>query len=213
MGREFIDLFNGWAESYDRTVAGENVQYQEVFAGYDDILNAVVDYTDGANVLEFGVGTGNLTRKLINANYKVFGVEPSFEMLRIGQLKVPEAIIQEGDFLQFATPQVPVHSIVSSYAFHHLTDEEKEQAMKLYANILPEEGVVVFADTVFESEKAKKHSIERAIAAYHHDLADDLATEYYSDIPTLTDICRNQGFDVTFQQLNTYVWLMVAKKR
>ncbi|MYL35525.1 methyltransferase domain-containing protein [Pontibacillus yanchengensis] len=213
MGREFIDLFNGWAASYDKTVAGDDIEYRDVFQGYDAILKAVVAKTNGPNVLEFGVGTGNLTRQLINEGHHVYGIEPSMEMLKIGQLKVPEAKIQEGDFIDFTVPSEPIHSIVSSYAFHHLTDEEKEEAIEKYSELLASEGVIVFADTVFESQQAKRHMIEKAIASYFHNLAEDLSTEHYSDIPTLTTICRNHGFDVMFEQLNPYVWLMVAKKK
>ncbi|MFC0523662.1 class I SAM-dependent methyltransferase [Pontibacillus salicampi] len=213
MGREFIDLFDGWAKSYDQTVAGKDIQYQEVFKGYDDILHAVAVQAKGPNVLEFGVGTGNLTRKLVDQRFTVYGVEPSFEMLKIGQLKVPEAKIQEGDFIEFPSLDVPIDSIVSSYAFHHLTDEEKEEALEKYSNLLAPGGVIAFADTIFPTKQAKRHMIEKAIAAYHHNLAEDLSTEYYSDIPTLDEMCKRHGFEVMFEQLNQYVWLMKAIKQ
>lgn len=213
MGREFIDLFDGWASSYDQTVSGEDVEYKEVFAHYDDILNAVVDYTNGPNVIEFGVGTGNLTKKLINRGHSVIGIEPSSEMLKIAQIKVPDAKVHDGDFIDFPKPQVPVQSIVSSYAFHHLTDEEKDVAIGKYSSILEKGGRIVFADTVFETKASKRRAIETAIASHYNNLADDLSVEYYSDIPTLQAICKKYHFEVMFEQKNKYVWVMVAEKK
>lgn len=213
MGREFVDLFDGWAKSYDKTVSGEDIEYREVFENYDHILDSVVEHTVGPNVIEFGVGTGNLTRKLINKGYNVFGVEPSMEMLKIGQLKVPEAKIQDGDFIHFKSPDTPIQSIVSSYAFHHLTDEEKDVAIKQYRELLPKDVVIVFADTSFENQKSKRKMIETAIASYHYNLADDLTEEHYSEISTLQSICEKHDFEVRFEQKNKYVWVMIAKRK
>lgn len=66
MGREFISLFENWADSYDDTVVGHDLQYKEVFRNYDGILDDVVKRS-GHQVIEFGVGTGNLTAKLLAA--------------------------------------------------------------------------------------------------------------------------------------------------
>ncbi|MCD5325359.1 MULTISPECIES: class I SAM-dependent DNA methyltransferase [Pontibacillus] len=213
MGREFIDLFDGWAASYDQTVSGEDVEYKEVFADYDGILDAVVDHTKGPNVMEFGVGTGNLTKKLINRGHSVIGIEPSSEMLKIAQIKVPDAKVYDGDFIEFPKPEVQVDSIVSSYAFHHLTDEEKEMAISKYSHLLKKGARIVFADTVFETQASKRRAIETAIASHYNNLADDLSAEYYTDIPTLQRICKKYDFEVLFEQKNKYVWVMVAEKK
>jgi putative AdoMet-dependent methyltransferase len=214
MSREFVDLFNDWAKSYDQTVSEDgDIEYREVFENYDDILLSVVRNTKGPNVLEFGVGTGNLTRKLVNRGYNVFGIEPSEEMLKIGQLKVPEAKIKDGDFLDFPVPEEQITSIVSSYAFHHLTDNEKDRAIEKYGRILPEGGVIVFADTVFKDKKAKTSIMEQAIASYFNKLVDDLNSEHYTYLDTLKQMCDKHGFSVEFIQKNKYVWIMTATKK
>lgn len=214
MSREFVDLFNNWAQTYDQTVSEDgDIEYREVFESYDEILQSVVEDTKGPNVLEFGVGTGNLTRKLINRGYNVFGIEPSVEMLKIGQLKVPEAKIKDGDFLNFQVPDVQITSIVSSYAFHHLTDSEKEMAIEKYSSILPQGGVIVFADTVFKDKAARRTIMEQAIASYYNNLVDDLNSEHYTYLGILKGICEKHGFTVEFIQKNKYVWIMTATKK
>ncbi|WP_456271399.1 class I SAM-dependent methyltransferase [Bacillus sp. AK031] len=214
MSREFVDLFNHWAETYDHTVSEEgDVEYREVFDKYDEILQSVVSKSTGPNILEFGVGTGNLTRKLVNRGFTVYGIEPSEEMLKIGQLKVPEAKIKDGDFLNFPMPDEQITSIVSSYAFHHLIDEDKERAIKKYSAILPKGGVIVFADTVFKDKAAKREIMERAVASYYNNLVDDLNSEHYTYLDTLEGICNRHGFSVEFIQKNKYVWIMAATKK
>ena len=101
MGTEFNGLFDEWAHTYDSFVQGEDIQYKEVFAHYEDILEDVVNKSFG-NVLEFGVGTGNLTNKLLLAGRTVYGIEPSREMRMIAKEKLPkEFSITDGDFLSF----------------------------------------------------------------------------------------------------------------
>jgi putative AdoMet-dependent methyltransferase len=214
MSREFVDLFNDWAKTYDQTVSEDgDIEYREVFENYDDILRSVVNSIKGPNVLEFGVGTGNLTRKLVNHGYNVYGIEPSEEMLKIGQLKVPEAKIKDGDFLNFPLPEVQITSIVSSYAFHHLTDPEKDQAIEKYSHILPKDGVIVFADTVFKNKEAKRAIMEQAIASYFNNLVDDLNSEHYTYMDNLKLMCEKHGLTVEFIQKNKYVWIMTATKK
>ncbi len=126
MGREFIPLFEDWAATYDATVHGADKQYAAVFKGYDNILDSIVALS-GSNVLEFGPGTGNLTAKLAAANKKVFGVEPSPSMRKLAADKLSDkAVFSDGDF-GVSAPPFQIDTIVSSYAFHHLTDEKSER--------------------------------------------------------------------------------------
>lgn len=211
MGREFIDLFEEWAGSYDDSVAGKDPQYAAVFLHYDKILDEVTKYTTG-NVLEFGVGTGNLTRKLMENNNKVIGVEPSEAMREIALEKLPDLSIHEGDFLAFPDFESPIDTIVSSYAFHHLTDSEKDVAIAKFADLLPNKGKVVFADTMFESSVSKENIINEADKKGYTDLIEDLNREYYPLIGTLQELFEKNQFNVTFKKMNNFVWLLVAEK-
>src|SRR5690625_358604 len=211
MGREFIDLFDGWAETYDDTVKGFDPQYKAVFTDYETILNAVVKNTTG-KVLEFGVGTGNLTKKLLQAGRHVIGVEPSEAMRQIAQIKLPALHLMEGDFITFPESPLPIETIVSTYAFHHLTDLEKETAVKHFGKILPINGRIIFADTVFENEIAKEAAIVRAKDKGFTNLAEDLQREYYTTIGVLKHIFVTHYFDIAFKQMNEFVWLITATK-
>lgn len=212
MGREFIDLFDEWAKSYDQTVTGQDPQYAEVFLYYEKILEEVAKRSS-RRVMEFGVGTGNLTQVLLKHGLEVTGIEPSEEMRKIARHKLPSYVkIIEGDFLSFPVEN-KIDTIVSSYAFHHLTDEEKAIAFKKYAALLNNGGKLVFADTMFESQETFITIIEEAKEKGYNRLAGDLSSEYYTTIPILKRVAEAAGFSVMFKQLNNYVWILDATKK
>ncbi|AZB43710.1 class I SAM-dependent methyltransferase [Bacillus sp. FJAT-42376] len=213
MGREFLDVFEGWASDYDTTVSGHDVEYKEVFQNYSGILEEVAERS-GSTVLEFGLGTGNLTAILHKAGKKVYGIEPSNAMRRKAIDKLPGDIsISDGDFLEFPAPPEPVDSIVSTYAFHHLTDEEKDKAVGIYGSMLAKGGKIVFADTVFTDRDAYAKKIDESKQRHYLSLAQDLETEYYTTHVVMKEIFEKHGFDAVFTQMNPFVWIMEAVKQ
>ncbi|MBN8236052.1 methyltransferase domain-containing protein [Halobacillus kuroshimensis] len=211
MGMEFVDLFNQWASSYDDTVAGKDPEYREVFDGYEEMLERLAKLSLSP-VLEFGVGTANLTRKMVDQNKVVLGVEPSSEMRRIAKVKCPEAAIYEGNFLEYPMLQSPIRSIVSSFAFHHLTSSEKKAAIVDFHQRLEEDGQVIFIDTLFKDKDHKSMLIKEAEQAGFLNLAQDLQEEYYPYLEEIKEMFVEAGFEVSFEQINKYAWLIQAEK-
>ncbi|MBT2660012.1 class I SAM-dependent methyltransferase [Bacillus sp. ISL-45] len=211
MGREFIPLFDDWAEYYEDTVSGLDSEYKEVFENYDKILETVA-IKSNSTVLEFGVGTGNLTEKLISLGRDVYGVEPSKVMREKTKARFTDLQLFDGDFINF--PEMPgkVDTIVSTYAFHHLTDEEKDTALKLYSNLLGEQGKIVFADTAFVNEEDREERYRIVKEQGHENLLADLKREYYTTLEALERLFEKNGFQVSFEKMNSYVWLMEAVK-
>ena len=211
MGREFIELFDEWAQSYDHTVMGGDLEYKAVFDQYDQILSRVSELAAG-NVLEFGVGTANLTEKLINRGLNIWGVEPSQSMRTKAKEKFPDLKLFDGDFLNFPIIDVPIDSIVSTYAFHHLTDGEKDQALSIYGQLLKKNGKIIFADTMYKDIESKRAIIMEAEEKRFFNLLHDLNTEYYPLKETLEGLFDKNGFQVSFEPLNKFVWLIEAIK-
>ncbi|WP_214846984.1 class I SAM-dependent methyltransferase [Exiguobacterium sp. s193] len=205
----FMDVFTEWASSYDDTVTGQDPEYKEVFRRYDEILETVAEKAISP-VAEFGAGTGNLTQRLLARHEQVLAIEPSPEMREILINKIPTLPVQDGHFLSFEAEDSK--SFVSTYAFHHLTDEEKGTAVDLMATILPADGKIVYADTMFVSEAARLETIAEAKTQGFDNLAEDLEREFYPLIPVMEQIFTSRGFDVTFTQYNHFVWLVEAEK-
>jgi putative AdoMet-dependent methyltransferase len=189
----FMDVFTEWASTYDERVTGQDPEYKEVFRRYDEILDTVADKAQSP-VIEFGAGTGNLTQRLLARHDAVLAVEPSPEMRAILTEKIPSLDVQDGHFLSFKAKEAS--SFVSTYAFHHLRDEEKGGAIDLMASHLPKDGKIVYADTMFVSEEARLQTIREARAQGFDALAEELEREFYPLIPVLEEFFTARGFTV-----------------
>ncbi|WP_404405467.1 methyltransferase domain-containing protein [Jeotgalibacillus malaysiensis] len=211
MGREFVEIFDEWADSYDASVSGQDEEYAAVFERYDTILEEVAAKATG-HTIEFGPGTGNLTEKLLVKGLNVTAYEPNNAMRIRTQERFPALNISDGDFLDFELSGQP-DTFVSTYAFHHLTDEEKAKAAKIYASKLPAAGQIVFADTIFETEEAKLAQWKKVEQQGYHTLLEDLKREYYTTIPVMNELLDEAGFSTSFKRLNEYVWLIHAVKK
>ncbi|WP_215142549.1 class I SAM-dependent methyltransferase [Exiguobacterium qingdaonense] len=207
MNLPFMDIFKDWAKNYDTAVGGHDEQYHEVFVGYEQMLDEVALNVTGT-VLEFGVGTGNLSARIQKGN-PLIAIEPSPEMRQIAIDKLGIEV-QEGDFLRY--PDVPhIDTVVSSYAFHHLTDSEKETAIGQYARTWGHPKFVLL-DTMFESPTSRQDIIDWATAKGYSDLVEDLNREYYPYTTTIRSMLETNGYKVTMTQKNKFVWLVVATK-
>lgn len=213
MGREFIEAFTGWAKNFDASAKRNEEEYKEVFAGYEEILTEIVNRS-GQSILEFGIGTGNLTEKLLAAGKEVFAVEPSEDMRELARKKLPGNFrIHNGEIEDFPVPSQPVDTIVSSYVFHHLNDEEKSEAMQFYADQLPTGGKIVFADTIFVSQEVYDNVIKEAETKGYHELAEDLKTEHYPLLDTVHEALNRAGFShLSFTQMNEFLWVFEGTK-
>ncbi|MCI3028633.1 class I SAM-dependent methyltransferase [Desemzia sp. C1] len=212
MGREFLDIFTDWATDYDDFVTGEDEEYKEVFSGYDLILQELVKRS-GEFVLELGVGTGNLTRKLLAAGKRVYPIEPSGEMRQLADAKLLGTVdIIDGDMQNFPLPPYKINTILSSYVFHHLNAGEKAEVLYQYYDLLEDGGSVVFADTMFIDQDSYDQKTAEAAHNQFYGLAEDLKREYYPLIPDLYHSFKDAGFRVSFTQMNPYVWIVEGKK-
>lgn len=212
MGREFLDIFTDWATDYDDFVTGKDEEYKEVFSGYDTILQELVKRSGDA-VLELGIGTGNLTRKLLAVGKKVYPIEPSAEMRQLADAKLMGTVeIIDGDMQNFPLPPYKIETILSSYVFHHLNASEKADVLHHYYDLLDDGGNVIFADTMFIDQDSYDQKIAEAAQNQFFDLEEDLNREYYPLIPDLYHYFKDAGFSVSFTQMNPFVWIVEGKK-
>lgn len=120
--------------------------------------------------------------------------------------------MSDGDFLDFPAPPFSPDTIVSSYAFHHLTNDEKREAVRQYGKMLAKHGKIVFADTVFKDRDSYISAIQDAKNRGYYQLAEDLETEHYPTISEMETIFTSEQFSIAFQKHNDFVWVMEAAK-
>ncbi len=211
----FNDLFDNWATHYDETVFAKKGEYFEVFEKYQEILKETVNqirFSKGSTVLDIGSGTGNLADVAYQNGYNAIGIEPNQKMRQISQAKYPHIPAQNGSFLTLNVPDNSIDAIISSYAFHHLDDEEKAKSIKLMASKLRPEGKIIIADTMYVSEQASQAILEEALANGATSLAQDLKTEFYTTHQVISKLFTDAGFTIQFKQMNKFVWILTATK-
>ena len=151
--------FDLWADGYDKSVelSEENDEYP--FAGYKDVLNTIyniVHKREKAKILDIGFGTGILTKKLYDDGYEIYGIDFSQKMIEIAKEKMPLASLIKYDFAKGLPEEIKDNSfdyIISTYAMHHLKDEEKNEFIEKLESYLNKDGKIIIGDIAFKTRE------------------------------------------------------------
>jgi len=151
--------FDLWADGYDKSVNLSETADEYPFAGYKDVLDEIynaIHERSKAKVLDIGFGTGVLTKKLYADGYDIYGIDFSAKMIEIARKKMPNAILMEQDFAN-GLPKEIEHEcfdfIISTYAFHHLTDIGKAEFLAQLIKQISSEGMILIGDVAFETRE------------------------------------------------------------
>jgi putative AdoMet-dependent methyltransferase len=158
------DEFNKWAPTYNIDILSGGFP----FTGYESTLDKIVTVSiiePGMQILDLGVGTGNLTERFLASGCKVTGLDFSSEMLSIAKSKYPTAKYLQADLRsepsQFISG-VKFDRIVSAYTFHHFSLPEKYLLLRKFMPFLLEHGFFVIGDIAFDDSEAM-HSIKKTL--------------------------------------------------
>ena len=152
--------FDRWADEYERSVRESEAADSYPFAGYSQVLKAVcaaIPAVEKPVILDLGFGTGALTTQLYERGCEIWGQDFSPRMLALSQQRMPEAHLFCGDFSQgLAAPllQRRYDAILSTYALHHLTDEDKIALLRVLQGLLRPGGKVLIGDVAFQDQAA-----------------------------------------------------------
>ncbi|NLV77405.1 MAG: class I SAM-dependent methyltransferase, partial [Tissierellia bacterium] len=123
--------FDLWADGYEKSVQLSEEDNEYPFAGYKDVLGTIyniVHRKEKAKILDIGFGTGVLTKKLYDDGYEIYGIDFSQRMIAIAKEKMPLAKLFQYDFFKGLPKElenIQFDYIISTYAMHHLEDEDK----------------------------------------------------------------------------------------
>jgi putative AdoMet-dependent methyltransferase len=146
------------ATDYDADVRNEK---DPIRAAYHDVLAWVISEAridSSSRVLELGSGTGNLSC-LLDRSGELVCVDLSERMEAIARSKSGHLVNRrfiKADILEvFDYERAPFDSVISTYAIHHLTDEEKRLLFaKIFTGLVPG-GRAVFGDLMLRTKQRK----------------------------------------------------------
>jgi|SRR5690554_5498863 len=118
------------------------------------ITNIHLHRKEKAKVLDVGFGTGVLTKKLYDGGYEIYGIDFSQRMIEIAREKMPLAKLIQYDFSKGLPEELENKQfdyIISTYAIHHLEDEDKIRFINRLEGHLSKDGRIIIGDIAFET--------------------------------------------------------------
>lgn len=200
--------FDGWAKNYDKDVKIDQGSLK-IYKNYEVILDTVFKKATSnidkeAEILEIGVGTGNLANRFLSEGFHITGLDQSREMLNVAKEKFPKLKLRLGEFLKIPFENSTFDIIVSTYAFHHLNDEEKGVAIKEMLRVLKNNGRIIIGDLMYQSEKEKQEIMINLTRKQ----IDEIEDEYYSNIELLQSEFRKYGKSVNVFQIDEFNFIV-----
>lgn len=215
MRKEWVDRwnFNQFASQYDDLVFDKQDWPHK---GYEQVLDTVLARVQpqmNETGLDAGTGTGNLAKLFVGRCQKLSAFDQSTEMLELCKRKNPQVETKLGNFLAIPYLDHTFDFVVTSYAMHHLTDQQKALALLEFERVLKPGGRMVIADLMFTDHATKERHLIQLKREQNLDMIREIEDEYYADRSFLLQRLEAMGCEIRYEQLNDYIHLIHAQKK
>lgn len=201
--------FDRLAETYDRSVANRRSRGYQPHENYEQVLSTAASLVSHCKlVCEVGIGTGNLAARLVKQGISVIGVDQSRQMLLRARQKLPRVELREGNFLALPLEDHQVDAVVTTYALHHLTDKDKQQAIDEMVRVVKPGGRIVIGDNMFLDENARAREREQLLSAGLEEIWEEIQDEYLTTAAFLSELLRQHGYQVKYRQMAHYTFIV-----
>ncbi|MEM7248009.1 MAG: class I SAM-dependent methyltransferase [Acidobacteriota bacterium] len=215
MRSQFADEFNHdhSAAGYDADVADESNPIRE---GYAATLRWVAERCAIAptdRVLDLGCGTGNLALQLLPS--RLTGVDVSANMLAIAREKLAEHdgvdFVQDDLLACLEGRSRELDVVASTYAIHHLTEDEKSVLHGRIREALRAGGRVAFGDLMFADDEARAAFLDDLREKGKANVAAAIEEEFFWSVARNVERLEELGFAVETKQFSRLSWGIAAR--
>ncbi|WP_248929715.1 MerR family transcriptional regulator [Paenibacillus hamazuiensis] len=125
-------------------------------AEYGQALDMAVQWVaprPGEAGLDIGTGTGALAERLMRHGARMVGVDQSRRMLRHCKSRLPGLTTRLGNFLTLPCFDAQFDFVVSSFALHHLSEEQHPLALEEMDRVLKDRGRLCIVDAMIAGDE------------------------------------------------------------
>jgi len=112
---------------------------------FRDRVVGALGIVPGTRVLELGVGTGAMTRRMVRAGARVTGLDLAEPMLARARRKAPQADLRHADILAFQDPD-PFDAALLAFVLHEMDPATRAGALATATRCLRPGGRLVVLD-------------------------------------------------------------------
>jgi len=138
------------------------------------------------------------------------GIDQSKEMLKQCQRKFPSLETKLGNFLAIPYLDHSFDFAVTSYALHHLTDDQKQLALDEICRVLKPHGRICIVDLMFEDELKRAAYLDKLEQDHKYDILSMIDNEFHSNRSKLVEWFENHGYVTKVKQINELVHIVYA---
>ena len=211
----FAEYFNhdDCASTYDVEVQDET---NPIRAGYCETLAWVAlkaDISPKNIVLDLGCGTGN-TSALLGRAAQLVCVDISANMIEIAKRKLAafeNIVFIQSDLLEFfESNERQFDKVVSAYAVHHLTENEKPVLFREIRKYLAPGGRAIFGDLMFQNNTEKRNVVNSLLQRGYEEAAADIEDEFFWDLDDSLKQLRSLDFRTEVERFSELSWGVAA---
>ena len=203
------------AQYYDEKVQQDQTnEYDYIRENYSEIHKHTLERLElkkDDRLLDIGIGTGLLEEK-IKIPLRMYGIDISQEMLKKAREKHLDIELQMGSFLHIPYDNGWFTRIVSCFAFHHLSDREKEGALDEMNRVIGDNGLIVLSDFMYEHQTQRTELLEKFEKENRGDMLEEMTDENFTDIRWLKRSMNTRGFDTSYERKSTLSWVVCMRK-
>jgi putative AdoMet-dependent methyltransferase len=211
---EFLDRFNHDQEApgYDEDVGHEE---HPVRSGYSSLLSWIGrQVRPCSTVLELGSGTGN-TILALPSDCRVTAVDISTQMTERAKAKLKTRSItyKIEDILEFVDESslTQFDAIISSYALHHLTADERRVLFTMIYAKSKDSVTVAIGDLMYKNDRDRARILRKYRVSYPG-VAEGFDEEFYWSVTESDEILVEIGWKTTWQQFSDLSWAVRIEK-